>query len=62
MTHRQIKTKLKKYGITQGEAAVICGVGQPQLSLVLNGRHDSKRIIQKLASYLKALEQSLGGK
>jgi transcriptional regulator with XRE-family HTH domain len=59
MTHKQLRQKLKKYGISQEEAAKACGVTQPHFSLFINGIRKSVSLHSKLEAFLTSLEEQL---
>jgi predicted XRE-type DNA-binding protein len=53
-----IEETLKERGLTQQEAARLCGTDQPTLSKVLRGRMDSVTI-DRLAAWLNALGRTV---
>lgn len=59
MNSKQIATKLKYFGITQSEAAKICGVTQAQISFFLSGDHKSRKLMLQLTNLIKSQEQQL---
>jgi len=57
MSPKQIKAKLKKYDISQRQAAEVCGVKPVTVSLVLSGVHKSERLKAKLERLVVLFER-----
>ena len=59
MNVKQIREKLEKHGITQAELSSMFRVTPSQVSLVLSGSHESKSLLQKIETYVNAIELKL---